>query len=148
VLGQAKIHVEKLWTPDEFTHVFEDLERGLAQSQSYQAATPYRKLQIERFGAGVAKFGQAFEWHTYGEGDAPVRADTYAYHAAASRRFRVLDGPDAWNQGRVVVVPPVSDEVPGTSAKLANSTGLVQFGGRVFGGPGEVGTESSVSAPD
>jgi hypothetical protein len=148
VLGQAKIHVEKLWTPGEFTHVFEDLERGLAQSQSYQAAIPYRKLQIERFSAGVAKFGQAFKWHAYGKGDAPVRADTYSYHAAASRPFRVSDGPDLWNQGPVKFAPPASDEMLGTFPKLANSTWLVQFGGRVFGGPGEVGTGSSVSAPD
>jgi hypothetical protein len=87
--GQVKVHVEKLWTPDEFGFVFEELEAGLEQSQSYQAATPYRKLQIERFSVGVSKFGQDFEWYAHSalESGPPVRASTYSYHAAASRRF-------------------------------------------------------------
>jgi hypothetical protein len=146
VLGQPKIHVEKLWTPDEFAHIFEEFHSGLGQSQSYQAATPYRKLQIERFSAGVEKFSQAFEWFARSAGEAPVRADTYSCHGAASRRFGVSDGPDLWDQGQVVFVPPASQSVtPGTSPQ---SPGLFQRGGRVFGGPGEAGTGSSVSAPD
>jgi hypothetical protein len=117
VPGQVKIHVEKLWTLDDFGFAFQELESGLEQSQSYHAATPYRNLQIERFGAGVSKFGQAFEWYSHSalESGPPVRANTYSYHAAASRRFRISDGLDLWSQGRVVFVPPASQSVaPGT----------------------------------
>jgi hypothetical protein len=94
VLRQPRIHVEKLWTPDEFGFVFQELETGLGQWQSYQSANPSRKLQIEKFGAGVAMFGQAFEWfpHSAVESGPPVRADAYSHHAAASRRFQVSDG--------------------------------------------------------
>jgi hypothetical protein len=146
VLGQVKIHNEKLWTPDEFLHIFMELEGDLGTSQVYQSAPPYRRAQIERFSAGVAKFRQGFEWHAHADSDQPVRADTYSYHAAASRRFRISDGPDLWSQGRVVFVPPVSQPVaPRTSLQ---SSWLFQMGGRVFGGPGETGTGSSVSAPD
>jgi hypothetical protein len=83
------------------------------------------------------------------ESGPPKMPDYYSYHAVASRRFRVSDGSDLWNQGRVVFAPPVSQSVaPRTSHQVNSSTGLVKFGGRVFGGPGQVGTGSSVSAPD
>jgi hypothetical protein len=151
VLGQRKIHAEKLWTPDEFSHLFEELPSGLAQFQSCQTVTPSRKVQIERFSAGVEKFGQAFEWyaHSATEAGPSVRANMYSHHAAASRRFRVSDGPDLWNQGRVVFVPRRTNRWRRgrPPPQSANPTWLLQFGGRVFGGPGEAGTGSSVSAP-
>jgi hypothetical protein len=118
----------------------------IPKSQLYQAASPYGKLQIERFSAGVEKFGQAFEWLAHSTGEVPMRADTFSYHAASFRRFRVSDGPDLWTHGPVSFVPPASQSVaPGTSPQIS---GLFQIGGRVCGGPGEVGTGSSVSRPD
>jgi hypothetical protein len=96
---------------------------------------------MDRFMTGIRKFGQAFEWHPHAESDPPKRADYYSYHAAASRRFRVSDGPMLWSQGQVIFAPPVSQPLaPGTSPQINSSTGLVQFGGLAFGGLGEVGT--------
>jgi hypothetical protein len=133
VLGQSRIHQEKLWTRYEFTHVFE--EGTIAQT--YRGATEFQKMQMDRFVMGISKFGQAFEWHPHADSEPPKRADYYAYRAAASRRFRVSDGPELWSQG--------AGDAP---HQVNSSTGPVQFGGRVFGGPGEVGTGLSVSAPD
>jgi hypothetical protein len=147
VLGQPKVHQEKLWTAADFTGVFQEWESLGDPSciQAYQTASPYRKEQMERFSVGIRKFHQAFTWELDSEG-APVWAMGYSQRAAASRRFRVSDGPDLWSQGQVKFVPPVPQSAaPGTSPK---SIRLLQVGGRVFGGPGEAGTGSSVSAPD
>jgi hypothetical protein len=86
----------------------------------------------------------AYEFRSAAEEDPPKRADGYAYHAAASRRVRISDGPSLWEEGQVVFVPPQSQ--PG-----ARTSPLFDFsslgGGRAQGGPGEAGTGSSVSAP-
>jgi hypothetical protein len=140
VLGQLKIHHETLWAPDEFTHIFED---G-AFDEQYVQASDYKKRLMERFATGTQKFGQVYEWHSHADMDPPKRADDYTYHAAASRRIRISDGPSLWEEGQVVFAPPPSQTVAGTSPQ---SSGLFQMGGRVFGGPGEAGTGSSVSAP-
>jgi hypothetical protein len=61
VLGKDKVHVEKLWTPYDFTHIFE----GGMYDQEYLGASEFRKRQMKRYAAGISKFGQAFEWHSY-----------------------------------------------------------------------------------
>jgi hypothetical protein len=118
VLGQNKIHREKLWTPDEFAHIFEDE----TYSQEYPRAPKFRKRQMDRFITGIRKFGQAFEWHPHAESDNPKTADSYLYHATASRRIRVSDGPILWSHGQVVFAAPVSQSVaPGTSHQVNSS---------------------------
>jgi hypothetical protein len=146
VLGQPeKIHVEKLWTPDEFAHMFEE---GMYEQQ-FGIASEYCREQMVRFAVGTQSFGQHYEWHSYADSDPPKRADYHAYHAAASQRIRISDGPSLLDQSQVVFAAPASqEEAPGTSPQSANPTVLLQFWGRVFGGPGAAGTGSSVSAPD
>jgi hypothetical protein len=76
VVGQPKIHVEHLWTPDEFGFVFEELHKGLENSEVYQNGSSQVRVQMEKFVAGANKFAQPFEWH--GAEDAPVRANHYS----------------------------------------------------------------------
>jgi hypothetical protein len=142
VLGQPKIHKETLFAPDEFTHMFDD---GMFD-QMYACASEFRKRLMERFATGTQKFVQAYEWHSYADSEPSKRADGYAYHAAASRRIRISDGPSLWDEGQVVCAPPPSQKVAGTSRQSAPS-GLFQFGGRVEVGLGEAGTGFRVSAP-
>jgi hypothetical protein len=89
VLGQHKIHQEILWIPDEFTHIFE----GGTFDQEFRNASEYRKKQMERFAAGTQRFQQMYDWHSFAESDPPKRENYYSYHAAASRRIRISDGP-------------------------------------------------------
>jgi hypothetical protein len=142
VPGREKVHREVLWTPDEFTHVFED---GMFD-QAYACASEYRERLMERFAAGTRKFKQVCEWHSHADSEPPRRADGYAYHAASSRRIRISDGPSLWDQGQVVFAPPPSQKVARTSPQSGPS-GLFHFGGRVQAGLGEAGTGFSVSAP-
>jgi hypothetical protein len=145
VPGQLKVHVEHVWTPDEFGFVFEEAYKGLEESTVYQNGSPRIRSLMEKFVAGADKFGQPFEWH--GAEQAPTRANHYSYHAAASRRFRVSDGPDMWSQGPVVFVPLSSQPVAGTPPQSGSSDPSQEGGGRDQGRPGEAGTESSVTAP-
>jgi hypothetical protein len=109
-------------------------------------ASEYRQKQMARFAIDTQSFEQQYEWHSAAESDPPKREEYYSYHAAASRRIRISDGPSLLDQGQVVFAPPASQSVaPGTSPKVS---GIVQMGGRVFGGSGEAGTGSRVSAPD
>jgi hypothetical protein len=99
---------------------------------------------MDKFALETRKFAQAYEFRSAAEEDPPKRADGYAYHAAASRRILISDGPSLWDEGHVVFVPPSSQPVAGTSLVFDFSS----LGGRAQGGPGEAGTGSSVSAPD
>jgi hypothetical protein len=101
-LGQPKIHQETLWAPDEFTHIF----AGDTFEAGYAVASEYRKAVMDRFALGTRKFAQAYEFRSATQEDPPKRADGYAYHAAASRRVRISDGPSLWDEGQVVFVPP------------------------------------------
>jgi hypothetical protein len=108
-------------------------------------ASEYRRAVMDKFALGTRKFAQAYEFRSAEEEDPPKRADCCAYHAAASRRIRISDGPLLWDEGQMVFVPPSSQPVAGTSPVFDfSSLGL----GRAQGGPGEAGTGSSVSAPD
>jgi hypothetical protein len=142
VLGQKKIHRETLWAPDEFTHIFED---GMFD-QACANASEFRKRLMERFATGTQKFAQVYEWHSQADSDPPRRADGYAYHAAASRRILLSDGPSLWDEGRVVFAPPPSQKVAGTPPSVRAILALRPSGGRVQGWPGEAGTGSSISA--
>jgi hypothetical protein len=125
VLGQLKIHQERLWTPEEFAHIFEDE----TYSREPPRASEFRKRQMDRFMTGIRKFGQGFEWHPRAESDPPKKADYYSYHAAASTRIRVSDGPELWSQGQVVFAPPVSQsETPGTSPQATAQQGWFSSG--------------------
>jgi hypothetical protein len=57
VLGQSKIHQEKLWTPDEFAHVFqEDIF-----AQIHSGATEFQKIMIITHLLGLAPEGWVAE---------------------------------------------------------------------------------------
>jgi hypothetical protein len=80
---------------------------------------------------------QAFSCKPFADG-ASVRVMWYSHHAAASRRFRVSDGPELWSKGQEVFVPPVSRVVTlGTSPQSGTfqwgtSSGKARRGGNRF----------------
>jgi hypothetical protein len=127
-----------LWPPDEFGHIFS----GDTYVEEYQRASVYRKELMNKFAIGTQKFAQAYEYHSWTEGERPKRTDGYAYHAASSRRVRISDGPALWDEGQVVFAPPPAQPLEGTSPIFDFRT----LGGRAQGGPGEAGTGSGVSA--
>jgi hypothetical protein len=100
-----------------------------------------RKWSMEKFAAGCARI--SFEFHP--KDDLKERIVKHATNAASSRRYQVADGPDFWQvQGTSTpVVPQASQTASGTSpdpgSLLPSRGGLVQFGGRVSGGPGAAG---------
>jgi hypothetical protein len=118
VLGKPKIHREALWAPDEFGHIF----AGDTFESEYAAASEHRRALMDKFAAGTWKFAQVYEFLSASEEDPPKRADGYAYHAAASRRIRISDGPSLWEEGQVVFAPPSSQPVAGTSPQFDFST--------------------------
>jgi hypothetical protein len=129
-LGRPKTHCETLWAPDEFTHIF----AGDTYQAEYEAASEFRKAVMERFALGTRKFAQPYEFRSAAEEDPPKRADGYAYHAAASRRIRIADGPALWDDRQVAFVPPPSQPVAGTSPIFDFSS---LGGGRAQSGPEE-----------
>jgi hypothetical protein len=128
-LGKPKIHRETLWAPDEFGNIF----AGDTFQAEYAVASEYRRAVMDKFALGTRKFAQAYEFRSAAEEDPPKRADGYAYHAAASHRIRIADGPSLWDEGQVVFVPPSSRSVAGTSPIFDFSS----LGERAQGGPGE-----------
>jgi hypothetical protein len=111
--------------------------------QSIIGASTERKFLMDKFAEGCAR--TRFEFNPLSE--LKDRIVKHVTDAASSRRFQVADGPDF---GRIqgtsaLVVPPESPTAPGTSpdpGSLAPSgVRLVQFGRRVFGEPGEAGTD-------
>jgi hypothetical protein len=114
VLGQPRIHRETLWEPDESTHIFE----GSTFDKEYANASEHRKRLMERFAVGTQKFAQVYEFHTHSDLAPSGRVDRYAYHAASSRRVRIADCASLWEEGRVVSVPPRSQNLAGTSPSL------------------------------
>jgi hypothetical protein len=102
-LGQPKIHVERLGTPDEFAHIFE----AGTYERTIGGASEYRRAQMARFAHGTQSFQQRYEWQPYAVSEPSKRADHDAYHAAASRRFRIPDGQLLWDQGQGFPSPGV-----------------------------------------
>jgi hypothetical protein len=141
VLGRPKFQWETLWAPDEFGHIF----AGDTFEAEYAVASEYRRGAMNKFALGTRKFAQAYEFRSGAEEDPPKRADGYAYHAAASRRVRISDGPSLWEEGQVVFAPPESQSVPGTSPVFDFSS----LGGRGSCAPPSsqsvAGTSASVS---
>jgi hypothetical protein len=78
----------------ESGHIF----AGDTFEAEYAAASEYRRAAMDKFALGTRKFAQAYEFRSAAEEDAPKRADGYAYHAAASRRVRISDGPSLWEE--------------------------------------------------
>jgi hypothetical protein len=109
VLGQTEVHQENLWVSDEVAGALYDWDSlgDLSCTKGYERATQYQKEQMGRFSAGIRKFGQALSCNPATDGESG-RAMGYAQQAAASRRFRVSDGPELWSQGQVVFSPPQS----------------------------------------
>jgi hypothetical protein len=133
VLGRQKYHRETLWAPDEFGHIF----AGDTFEAEYAAASEYRRAAMDKFALGSRKFAQAYEFRSAAEEDPPKRADGYAYHAAASRRVRISDGPSLWEEGQVVFALAQSQPGVGTSPVFDFSS--LRWG-RAQGWPGEAGT--------
>jgi hypothetical protein len=134
VLGRQKYHRETLLAPDQFGHIF----AGDTFEAEYAAASEYRRAAMDKFALGTRKFAQAYEFRSAAEEDPPNPADGYAYHAPASRRVRISDGPSLWEEGQVVFVSPSSQSVAGTSPQVVDISSL--RGRRVQDGPGEGGT--------
>jgi hypothetical protein len=101
VLGRQKFHRETLWAPDEFGHIF----AGDTFEAEYAVASEFRRAAMKKFALGTRKFAQAYEFRSAAEADPPERADGYAYHAAASRRVRISDGPSLWDEGQEFSLP-------------------------------------------
>jgi hypothetical protein len=91
---------------------------GETYAEEYQRASEFRKGMMDSFSAGPRSFAQAYEYHSWAEGEPPKRADGYAYHAASPRRIWISDGPSLWEEGQVVFAPPPSQTVAGTSPQV------------------------------
>jgi hypothetical protein len=138
-LGRCKTHKEAFYFTEECTHFFDthlDSLQDLSGDPVYQNASPFRKELIEKFCQGVQSFAQPFKLLPLSEME-DQRELCYVNSAASSRRFQIADGANYWSAGPVSFAPPALNQGPGTSPPGA---GLIQFGGRVFGGPREAGT--------
>jgi hypothetical protein len=119
-LGEPGIHKEAFYFTEDCTHFFElhlDSLHDLTGDPVYQNASPFGKEQIKEFCRGVQSFAQPFKPQPLED----QRALCYVNTAASSRRFQIAEGAPSF-------APP------------ASGAGIIQFGGRVFGGPGEAGT--------
>jgi hypothetical protein len=114
-------------------------------SEYYQQASEERKRRMEKFAEGSA--GTNFEFNP--SDITRERIGKHPSNAVSSRRYHVADGPGFWKFWRPstpAAVLPAQQPTPGTSpdpdsGSLPPSGGeLIQFGRRVFGGPGEAGT--------
>jgi hypothetical protein len=92
---QGKVHQENLWIPDSVTGAFLEWDNlgDLSSTGMYQQATQSQKEQMDRFSEGIRKFTQVFTCNPFSDG-VSQRVAGYAQQAAASRRFRVSDGPE------------------------------------------------------
>jgi hypothetical protein len=138
-LGECKTHKETFYFTEDCTHFF-DIYGGhlhdLSGEPVYQEASPFRKELIEKFCRGVQSFAESFDVQPLSEME-DKRALCYMNSAVSSRRFQIADGANYWSSRATSFAPPASDEVPGAYPPGA---GLIQFGGRVLGAPGEAGT--------
>jgi hypothetical protein len=91
VVGQLKVHNETFYFPEVCTHFFDeyvDQLTDISKTSICHAASEFRRAWILKFCPGVRKYVRPFGLAPLQ--DVPERSASYAYHAASSRRFKVL----------------------------------------------------------